>query len=85
VITKTMLDQLRAERIRKNAQPEYAIGGPIRARVVSALEAERERKIKHGEHVLQNALDNMRREQAFASHDGLVRVHFNHTQKGVEP
>lgn len=85
MITKTMLDQLRAERIRKNAQPEYSIGGPIRARVVSALEAERERKIKNGERSLQNALDNMRREQAFASHNGLVKAHFNHTQKEIEP
>ncbi len=85
MITKTMLDQLRAERMRKNAQPEYTISGPIKTHVVSAIEAERERKIKYGERCLQDALHNMQREQALSSHLGLARAHFNHTKKEIEP
>ncbi len=85
MITKTMLDQLRAERMRKNPQLEYTIGGPIQTRVVSTLEAERERKILQGEHTLQGALQKMRYEQTFSSHEGLVKAHFNHTKKELEP
>lgn len=84
VITKAMLDQLRAERMRKNAQLDYTIGGPIQACVVSTIEIERE-KIKQGEHTLQNALHDMEREQALSSHKGLAKVHFNHSKQEIEP
>lgn len=85
VITKAMLDQLRAERMRKNAQLDYTIGGPIQASVVSTIETEREKKIKQGEHILQNALHDMEREQALSSHKGLAKVHFNHSKQEIEP
>lgn len=85
VITKAMLDQLRAERVRKNAQLDYTIGGPIQACVVSTIEKEREKKIKQGENILQNALHDMEREQALSSHKGLAKVHFNHSKQEIEP
>lgn len=85
VITKAMLDQLRAERMRKNAQLDYTIGGPIQARVESNIEIEREKKIKQGENILQNALYEMEREQALSSHNGLVKAHFNHSKQEIEP
>ncbi len=85
MITKTMLDQLRAERMRKNAQLEYTIGGPIQACVVSTLEADRERKIAQGERTLQGALQKMRYEQTFSSHEGLVKAHFNHSHQEIKP
>lgn len=85
MITKTMLDQLRAERMRKNAQLEYTIGGPIQACVVSTLDADRERKIEQGERTLQGALQKMRYEQTFSSHEGLVKAHFNHPHQEIKP
>ncbi len=85
VITKAMLDQLRAERLQKKAQLDYTIGGPIQAYVVTTIETEREKKIKQGERTLQNALHDMEREQALSSHRGLVRAHFNHSNQEIEP
>ena len=78
MITKAMLDQLRAERERHNADLEYTIGGTIETSVVSSIEAERERKIIQGEQSLQNALNTMRAEQSYSSHKGLAKTYFNH-------
>ena len=85
VITKAMLDQLRAERLHKKAQLDYTIGGPIQAYVVTTIETEREKRIKQGERTLQNALHDMEREQALSSHRGLAKARFNHSNQEIEP
>lgn len=85
MITKSMLDQLRAERIQNNARLDYTPDGPVHTRVVSTLEAEREKKILQGERALHDALHHMWRERTYASHLGLARTHFNQSNKEIKP
>jgi len=79
-----MLDQLRAERIQNNARIDYTPVGPIQTRVVSTLEAERETKIMQGERTLHQALQDMRRNQALSSHEGLAKAQFNHSKQEIK-
>lgn len=76
-----MLDQLRAERAHLKPQLDYTIGGAIETTVHTDIEKERDQNIKDGEHTLQQALHEMRREQALSSHSGLAKAHFNHTNQ----
>ncbi len=84
MITKTMLDQLRAERIQNNARLVYTPDGPTQTRVVSTLEAERETKIMQGERTLLQALQDLRRNQVTSSHEGLAKAHFNHSKQEIK-
>ncbi len=85
MVTQEMLEQLRANRAQPNARLEYNIDGATHTHVVSNVEAERERKILQGENTLQEALHNMRREQSFASRDGLAKANFNQKSEGLKP
>jgi len=81
IATKLMLDQLRAERARNHEHLDYTIGGTVETHVVSTVEAERERKINQGENTLRNALQKMRTDQSFSSHEGLAKAHFNQSKQ----
>ena len=76
-----MLTQLRAERDRVQVNPSYTIGGHTERAVHSQVQYERDLKIAHGEQSLQEALHNLRQEQAFATREGLAQAHFNHQAK----
>ena len=85
MITKDRLAQLRAERIKHNARLQYDAPGPIKTIVVSTIEAEREREIMLGERAMQDALHDMRIEQALSSHKGLSQAHFNNPKQEIKP
>lgn len=85
MVTKEQLAQLRAERSRPNARLEYTLDGPIHTHVVSSLDAEREVKILQGERAMQDALHDMRREQALARHQGHAKAVFNNPTPEIKP
>ena len=85
MVTKEQLAQFRAERSRPNARVDYTIDGPIHARVVSSLDAEREVKILLGERAMQDALHDMRREQALSRHQGHAKAIFNNPTQEIKP
>lgn len=78
MITKDQLAQLRAERLYPNVRVDYTINGPIQTRIVSSLETERESRILLGERAMQDALQNLRRNQALSRHQGHAKALFNH-------
>lgn len=79
VITKAMLEALRAERARPALGLDYSIGGPIETQVVSSLEKSREKMISRVERTLRTMHEEMQTQQTFASRTGLAKAHFNHT------
>lgn len=81
VVTKAMLEQLRAERQRPALQLEYTIGGPVEAEVSARHFAQREKLIAFGEKTLGEALAEFRAQQAFSSRCGLAKAQFNHSQQ----
>ncbi len=85
MVTKQQLAQLRAERPQPNARLEYTIDGPIHTHVVSSLEAERESRILLGERAMQDALRDMRREQALSRHHGYEKAIFNNPTQEFKP
>ncbi len=76
-ITKKELDQLRANRPDQNRELHYTIGGPAEAYVHASVEAERIGRLVRGDRRLQQALQQLRQDQAFASREGLSKAHFN--------
>lgn len=85
-VTKAELDQLRTNRPVRNQALHYTIGGPNEARVHSNVESERIGKLVRGDRRLQEALQQLRQDHAFASREGLSKAHFNaqaqtHTMK----
>ena len=80
MITKAELEQLRSTRPSHNQELHYTIGGAIEERVHSSLEAERIGKLNQGDRRLQQALAEMRHEQAFKTREGLAKAQFNQTQ-----
>ena len=78
-----MLDQLCAERAQLKSHLDYTIGGETETLVHTSIEKEREQNIRQGEHTLQQALHDMRREQVLSSHNGLAKAHFNQTNQEI--
>lgn len=76
-----MLEQLRAERNQSPPSMEHTIGGPIQRDVHSNINRERDSRIAHGEQSMQDALQNLRHEQAFATREGLAQAHFNQAKE----
>lgn len=85
MITKAQLEQLRAERLRPPADLGYTPDGPLRIEVVTQVEHTRQRNLVKGEHTLHEALERLQRDQVFASHEGLVKAHFNRPKQEIEP
>ena len=88
VVTKAMLEALRAERARPALRLDYRIGGPIEAQVSASLEKSREKAISRGERTLRTMHEEMQTQQTFASRTGLAKAHFNHsheTQQEISP
>lgn len=83
MVTKEQLMQLRANRAVPHSKLEYNMDGA--SHIVSSLEMDREREIKLGELAMKDALLHMRQEYALSRHDGLARVHFNHTTTEIKP
>jgi len=84
MVTQKMLDQLRAERSKPDMRLDYTIDSPIHTHVVSSLSAEREKQIVQGEHCLESALEDFRREQALSSSHGIATVQFNQSTTSEE-
>ncbi len=80
MITKMELERLRSTRPSHNNELHYTIGGAIEQQVHSSLEAERIGKLNQGDRRLQEALEEMRHEQAFKTREGLAKAQFNQTQ-----
>ena len=81
MVTQEMLAQLRAEQNRVQNAPSYTIGGTIQRDVHAQVERQRNQTISRCEQSLQEALQNMRQERAFATREGLAQVHFNYRAK----
>lgn len=84
VVTKAMLDALRAERARPALKLDYSIGGPLETQVHTALEKSREKTISRGERTLRTMHEEMQTQQTFASRTGLAKAHFNHSHETIE-
>jgi hypothetical protein len=80
MITKMELERLRSTRPSHNNELHYTIGGAIEQQVHSSLEAERIGKLNQGDRLLQQALAEMRHEQAFKAREGLAKAQFNQAQ-----
>jgi hypothetical protein len=85
MVTKDDLAQLRAGRRTPQATLEHTPNGPVTSFVNQNVEAVREKKIAYGEHRLQNALHDMRRDLSLTSRQGLAKAHFNHSKGGLKP
>lgn len=81
MVTQDMLTQLRAERAQAQPQLDYTIGGSVQSQVNQQLNTKREKNIAHGEQSMQDALHQLRSDQAFASREGLARAHFNQAKE----
>ena len=77
MVTKEALERLRAERSVMNKQLEYTIGGAIETQVHSCVESDRIGQLNAGDRKLQQALYDMRKNQAFSFREGLARSQFN--------
>lgn len=77
MITKDMLEKLRAERARPRYENQLTPHGYVVAQVHSELEHKREKFITQGERTLQEALEDFRREQKLAATRGLGTREFN--------
>lgn len=84
IVTKAMLDQLRAERLRPRTHLDCTPEGPLKIEVISQVESARHRQIAKGEHTLQEALQALQRDQALAAREGLARAHFNTPKQEIE-
>ena len=84
-VTKAQLAQLRRERAVPNQHIEYTIDGPVQARVVSSLEAERERRITLGERSLHTALNQLRQDYAHIRHRGYAKSAFEKRTQVIKP
>ncbi|MCJ8274572.1 MAG: hypothetical protein MJK04_34885 [Psychrosphaera sp.] len=80
MITKAELERLRSTRPSHNQELHYTIGGAIETQVHSSLEVERIGKLNRGDRRLQEALADLRHEQAFKTREGLAKAQFNQTQ-----
>ena len=78
MITKTQLEQLRAAQPSMNRELHYTIGGAIEQIVHSSVEAERIGALNRGDRIMQQALNELRHEQAFRTREGLAKAQFNH-------
>lgn len=83
MITKAQLEQLRAERMRPRADMGFTPNGPVRVEVIAQVERKRQQHLARGEHALYEALECFQRDQAFASHDGLAKAHFNNPKQEI--
>lgn len=81
MVTKDQLDQLRAERDRATPSLDYTPDGTEVAAVNRQVAASREKTIAHGEQSLQDALQQLRQDNAFAVREGYAQWQFNQTQK----
>ena len=81
VVTQEMLAQLRAERSTQKPTLDYTMDGPVQQQVHQRIDQEREKKIAHGEQSMQDALQNLRVEQAFATREGYSKAHFNQAKE----
>ena len=84
MITKAMLDQLRAEKLRPQTRLDYTPTGISRVQVISKIEDERLQQIARGTYALRSALETMQRDQALSSREGLARAHFNNPKQEIK-
>lgn len=84
MITKAMLDQLRAERLRPQSKLDYTPTGIRKMQVISKTDDERLQQIARGTYALRNALETMQRDQALSSREGLAKAHFNNPKQEIE-
>jgi hypothetical protein len=75
--------KLRHEALRRLPHPltEYTIDGPVRERVDSSVLAEYRRDTLAGDRILRQALEDLRREQAFATRYGMAKAQFNRQEE----
>ena len=81
MVTKDQLDQLRAERTRAQPSLDYTIGGTVETSTNRHVSAARESRIAHGEQTLQESLQQLRNDHAFAVREGYSAAHFNQSVK----
>jgi len=84
MITKAMLDQLRAEKLRPQTKMDYTPTGMSKFQVISKIENERLQQIARGTYTLRSALETLQRDQALSSREGLARAHFNNPKQEIE-
>jgi hypothetical protein len=77
MVTKEALAQLRAQRAKPTPTMNYTIGGSVQIMVHATVEGERLRHIQYGEQRLQNALAELRQNQALRFRQGLAQSQFN--------
>lgn len=85
MITKEMLERLRAQRPKRNVRLDYTPNDPLFVRVVTCTHAEHNRKILMGERALtlagQELLADFRKEKQ----QGLTKAQFNHHSEELKP
>ena len=89
MITQKALEQLRVSQPKHNHELHYTIGGWTEQHVHSCVEAERIRKLNHGDRRLQQELERFRHDMQFASREGQAKAQFNHVNQSqkqeIEP
>lgn len=85
MIIKAELERLRAERPLQNTERHYTIGGPIESQVHSCVESDRIGKLNQGDRRLTQALEDLRRDHALSSREGLAKAHFNTRAPALKP
>ena len=83
--TKTMLEQLRAERRQLRSECDLTPDGLVVQAVHHSTDARRERAIAQHQSALENALGTLRHDRAASINDGLTKAHFNHTTPEYSP
>ena len=85
MIHKDELERLRRDRPTNNAEVHYTIGGTIETQVHSTLESECIGELNQGDRRLAEALEDLRREHAFSSSEGLIKAQFNSKAPELKP
>ncbi len=77
MVTKEMLQELRAKRNKLDTSQDYTPDNAAYADIGSKLDAQREKDIKLAERAMRDAQRDMRREYQLARYHGQAKAHFN--------